>query len=147
MHAISPEDNAFRLAFEGCSVPPGDFNHRTHLRLAYVYLAERSVDEAVDAVRAALHNFLAHNRVDPAKYHETLTRAWVLAVRHFMVKAGDTQSAADFIEKSPELLDPAIMMTHYSRELLFSDTARGAFLEPNLDPIPRHDARGANETT
>lgn len=29
------------------------------------------------------------------------------------------------------------MMTHYSAGLLFSDEARAAFVEPDLDPIPR----------
>jgi len=38
------------------------------------------------------------------------------------------------------LLDSKIMLTHYSAELLFSDQARAEFVEPNLDPIPRHHA-------
>jgi hypothetical protein len=37
------------------------------------------------------------------------------------------------------LLDTRIMLTHYSAELLFSDAARADFVEPNLDPIPRHE--------
>jgi len=32
------------------------------------------------------------------------------------------------------------MLTHYSAELLFSPEARAGFVEPNLDPIPRHGA-------
>ena len=31
-----------------------------------------------------LHAFLACHGITPAKYHETITRAWILAVRHFM---------------------------------------------------------------
>jgi len=38
------------------------------------------------------------------------------------------------------LLDSKIMLTHYSADLLFSDEARARFVEPNLDPIPRHAA-------
>jgi hypothetical protein len=38
------------------------------------------------------------------------------------------------------LLDSSIMLTHYSADLLFSPQAREQFIEPNLDPIPRHAA-------
>jgi hypothetical protein len=32
------------------------------------------------------------------------------------------------------------MLTHYSAEHLFSADARRSFVEPDLDPIPDHDA-------
>lgn len=66
-----------------------------------------------------------------------LTRAWILAVWHFMSKTQDLQSSADLIARNPMLLDSRIMLTHYSAALLFSAEARQAFVEPDLDPIPR----------
>ncbi len=69
-----------------------------------------------------------------------MTRAWILAVHHFMKSSASASSADDFIELNPLLLDSRIMMTHYSAELLFSEDARQQFVEPDLDPIPRHDS-------
>ncbi|MGZ8993499.1 MAG: tetratricopeptide repeat protein [Burkholderiaceae bacterium] len=135
-HELSEEDRDFRSAFEGCTVAPAQFNHEAHVRLAYVYLAEGNVDSAVEMMRDALLNFLDHNRIPRAKFHETLTRAWVLAVRHFMDKS-TSKSAGDFIAKNPELLDSKIMLTHYSASVLFSQDARSSFVEPDLDPIPK----------
>ena len=90
-------------------------------------------------VRDTLIDLLRHAGVDPTqKYHETLTEAWVLAVNHFMKNTDDSQSAEDFFEQNRVMLDSKIMATHYSAELLFSDDVRKAFVEPNLDPIPRH---------
>ncbi len=137
-HVLSADDCAFRAAFESCTWPPADFSHRAHVRLAYTYLAECDVDEALERMRAAILRFLAHHGVDPARYHETMTRAWILAVKHFMVRSGDTSSADDFIDRNPPLLDSRIMLTHYSKDLLFSADARREFVEPDLDPIPRH---------
>ena len=91
------------------------------------------------AMRDALHGFLARNGIDPAKYHETLTRAWILAVRHFLAKSPEVRSADELLARHPEMLDAKIMNTHYSTGLLFSPAARAGFVEPDLDPIPRYD--------
>src|SRR5690606_347614 len=137
IHAASPGDHSFRERFESCLVPPESFDHRAHLRLAYVYLAGYDDNVAARLMRAALVNFIRHQGIDASKYHETLTRAWLLAVRHFMQGTPPTGSADDFIDRNARLLDTGIMLTHYSRELLFSDEARRGFVEPDLSPIPR----------
>ena len=138
-HRSSREDRAFGSEFESCAFRVAEFNHRAHLRLAYVYLTDHDVETAYRSMRDALPAFLEHNGVDPSKYHDTMTRAWILAVRHFMEKTPDSDSADLFIEQNPQMLDSNIMMTHYSAEGLFSDEARAQFVEPDLDPIPRHE--------
>ena len=139
-HDLSQSDREFRAAFEAGACAPADFSHRAHVRLAYVYLAESDVDLALERFRAALVCFLSHHGIPATKYHETLTRAWLLGVNHFMHRSPEASSADDFITRNPALLDSRIMLTHYSADLLFSDAARADFVEPNLDPIPRHAA-------
>jgi hypothetical protein len=139
-HEPSMNDREFRMAFEAGAFAPADFSHRAHVRLAYVYLAGSDVETALARMRTALLGFLAHHGIPAAKYHETLTRAWILAVHHFMQRTPDAMGADDFIERNPLLLDAKIMLTHYSTGLLFSDAARAGFVEPDLDPIPRHAA-------
>lgn len=132
----SSDDQALQQQTESCDFPAADFNHRAHLRLAYVYLCEGDCDVATQRMKETLLGFLAHNGVDPAKFHETLTRAWVLAVNHFMNKSGGAGSADELIDRFPEMLDTQIMLTHYSAEVLFSEQARTAFLEPDIEAIP-----------
>lgn len=138
MHLISTTDREFLAAFESCQLPPAQFNHRAHLRVAYIYLAEYDTETACRLMRDALQSFLEYNHIDIAKYHETMTRAWIMAVRHFMEKTANAASSEAFIDQNPEMLDAKIMMTHYSAALLFSDEARAKFVEPDLDPIPRY---------
>ncbi len=138
-HGISASDLELRSAFESGRLPPADFGHRAHVQLAYVYLAESGTETAVQRMRDGLTAFLASHGLDAAKYHETLTRAWVLAVAHFMERTPGTSSADDFIARNPVLLDSRIMQSHYSAETLFSPEARARFVEPDLAPIPRHD--------
>ena len=138
-HAASAEDQRFREDFESGRLAPSAFDHRAHVRLAYVYLAAHDVEAAVERMRDGLRAFLAHHAIDPAKYHETMTRAWILAVRHFMELSPEAQSADDLIDRNPRLLDGKIMLTHYSAGLLFSPEARARFVEPDLEAIPRHE--------
>ena len=139
-HELSEEDRNFRSAFEACTVAASQFNHEAHVRLAYVYLVESDVESAVQRMREALLKFLEHNGIPRSKFHETITRAWVLAVRHFMNKS-TSASFTDFIARNQELLDSRIMLTHYSASVLFSSDARASFVEPDLDPIPRHQTK------
>jgi hypothetical protein len=122
-HAVSDEDRSFRAAFEACAVAPASFNHEAHLRLAYVYLVEYGSSQAHERMRHSLLAFLAYHGVPPEKYHETLTKAWILAVRHFMDKAASS-SFAEFAANSQPILNSKAMLTHYTAERLFSQEAR-----------------------
>lgn len=136
-HSMSGEDRAFRSAFEAFEVSADDFNHRAHVRLAYIYLCEQSVEGAQEAMKAALLAFLDHlGVVAQTKYHETMTRAWIKAVRYFMDETEPCISADEFIDRNPRLLDPKIMLSHYSAEVLFSPEARGRFVDPDIQAIP-----------
>lgn len=74
--------------------------------------------------------------MDADKYHETLTRAWLLAVRHFMDRLPACESADVFIKASSRLRERDVMLLHYSAALLFSPRAREVFVEPDRQPIP-----------
>lgn len=137
-HGLSTDDRCFLTEFEACRWPLAQFDHRAHLRLAYIYLAENDDETAHARMRSALRAFIEHHHVPTAKFHETMTRAWILAVRHFMARSSSMPSAAAFIDANPIMLDSTIMTKHYSAQRLFSPEARAQFVEPDLRPIPRH---------
>ena len=142
-HQLSAEDREFRRAFEACETAPADFDHAAHVLLAYIYLCDHPVDVATQRMKKALLTFLAHVGVGEARYHETITRAWILAVGHFMTRTPGCASASEFIAANPQLLDSRIMLTHYSAEVLYSPTARHGFVEPDIEPIPGLGNRNA----
>lgn len=136
-HRISADDQAFRAAFETGAMAPAEFDHSAHVRLAYVLLCQWPAEQAAEAMTRALRAYLAHHGIDPAKYHATLTRAWILAVHHGMADAEPPcDSAAAFLARHPQLLDRHLLLTHYSTDRLFSPAAREGFLAPDLQPIP-----------
>jgi hypothetical protein len=135
-HRISAEDEQFRRAFEAQQIAPAQFDHRAHVRLAYVYLCEGTIETAVTRMKRSLLTFLKNVGADPSKYHETITRAWVKAVDHFMNQSTPCASSTDLVGLHPQLLDSKIMLTHYSADVLFSERARQTFVEPNIQSIP-----------
>lgn len=53
----------------------------------------------------SLKRFIEHNGIDPTKYHETITTAWVLVVNHFMNKSEGSKSADELMGQNPEMLE------------------------------------------
>jgi hypothetical protein len=145
-HYASTEDQAFLRAFESLAVAPEEFDHSAHVRLAYVYLCEHSIDAAADKMKQPLLAFLSHLDVDESKYHETVTRAWTMAASYFMNQSKDCNSAAVLISGNPQLLDTKIMLTHYSAQILFSSEARQSFVAPDIPSIPPSNGRPTNRS-
>jgi hypothetical protein len=135
MNALSGADLEFERQFARGELAPSQFSHRSHLRLAYVHLAQHGPEEAVATFRESLLGFLRHNQIDPAKFHETLTQAWLQAVWRFMRRHAPTADSEEFLERSSVLHDPKVMLTHYSEGVLFGADARRRFVAPDLDPI------------
>lgn len=71
------------------------------IRLAYVYLSAYDTDTAHQLMRSALLSFLEYHGVDVSKYHETITRAWIMAVRHFMENTPSSESSDIFMQRRP----------------------------------------------
>jgi hypothetical protein len=136
IHRASSSDAEFASAFEACSIPAQDFDHAAHVRLAYTYLCRDPADVAADRMKQSLLRFLAHLGIGDGKYHETLTRGWILAVAHFMDESSPCESAADFLAANPRLLDSRILLEHYSAEALFAPAARQSFVRPDRREIP-----------
>ena len=132
-------DDRLLQAFESCRLTPAGFRHREHLRVAYLYLTRHRFEQAHARFEAGVQRLLAHLGAPVSHYHATITRAWFLAVRHFLRREGARETSEEFLVApctAACLLDQQIMLTHYSAERLFSAAARTEFIEPDLDPIP-----------
>jgi hypothetical protein len=136
--SASKQDLIFRVDFESGKIQPCDFHHRDHLRLAYVYLCENDVQTAQQMMKNSIKTFLANKNIGPGKYHETLTLAWVEAVCHFMERCGVMHCFDEFARSDQRIFDQNIMLTHYSKDRLFSDAARASYLQPDIQEIPQY---------
>jgi hypothetical protein len=112
----------------------GGFGHREHIELAWSYLRVYPVDTAEGVMIAAIRH-IAGRHGAPGKYHETITRAWLRCVAVHMQRWG-AEIFEEFIGRNPDLLDRTLLQHFYSRELIFGESARAVWVDPDLRPLP-----------
>jgi hypothetical protein len=79
-------DRDFIRAFESCTLPPEEFPHRAHVRLAWLYLREGSLLDALPRFVEGLKRY-AGSLGASAKYHETVTWAYMFLIHERMSRA------------------------------------------------------------
>ena len=130
-------DDEFMLAFENCTLPMEQWNHRAHVRVAWIYLQKHGYSKALDSMRQGILSFNAANGIMVAPgsgYHETITQAFLR-----LVDSERDESIIDFdtfCMHAEKLLDKKIILKHYSRKLLEDPSSRMQFIEPDQSPLP-----------
>jgi hypothetical protein len=128
-------DELFARAFERGEIPPSQFDHRAHLRVAWVYLREASTrDDALARIRDAIQRFAAAAGKSQ-KYHETITVVWMILLEAARVQVAPGVELAEVAARFPALADKDLPLRFYSRDRLFGDKARAAWVEPDLAPL------------
>ena len=134
---MSLPDSELLAGFATGTLPPGDFHHADHVRVAWLLLREHPVLEVLARFSQGLRR-LAAAAGKPGLYHETVTWAFVLLIQERMARGGmggtggiNTWDA--FAAENPDLLtwQPSILDAYYEKETLASELARRVFLLPD----------------
>ncbi|HTR54022.1 MAG TPA: hypothetical protein VMJ10_25185 [Kofleriaceae bacterium] len=125
-------DHELETSIDSLALAPAGFTHREHVQLAFAVLAAQP-DFAAAAVRyrALLRRFAeAHGAA--AKYHETITWAYLALIAERM-HGREYASSAQLIADHPDLLDHrggALARCYDIGELIASPLARAVFVLP-----------------
>lgn len=125
--------------FVARTLPKAEWTHEAHLATCLWLILERpdiDPDSSLGAMIARYNESVGGVNDDAQGYHETITRAYLAAVRAFAA----TSSGGLAERVNALLLSPfgarGWPLTHWSRELLFSVAARRGWVEPDLAPLP-----------
>ncbi len=123
--------------FEECLLSPDEFKHRPHLTVALAYTLRLPEAEALARMRLSIHTFIEHHEIPPDVYHETLTVFWVRRVRSFVAgRAGEGRTLCELANAlARECGDSRFVYEYFSKELIDSEAARAAWVEPDLKPL------------
>ena len=120
-------DAEFLAALESCVLPEAEFDHRGHLRAAWLCLRGGSFPEALARMSAALKRYSTHMG-KPDRYHETITVAYMAVINERLHADGAQDSWSAFLRDNPDLGDRRLLTHYYRPETLASATARDVFI-------------------
>lgn len=140
MTAYSAEDVA-RLAERllDRSLPKAEWTHEAHLTatLRLVRTRDAGLERDLPGIIRAYNEAVGGVNDDVSGYHETITQAYLAAIRAFAAaltaEVDDAEAAARLL--ATPLADKAWPLAFWSRERLFSVAARRGWIEPDLAPL------------
>lgn len=133
------DDRALLYAFEAGTVAKEAWDHRAHLRVAYLVLGESSFEDACERLRAGLRQLLERFGIEDAidrGYHETITVAWLRLVRSAMRTHGPHASFDAMVAAHPYLLEKRLLRLFYTRERLMCEEAKRGFVDGDVVGLP-----------
>ena len=127
---MDPEDARLVAGFENGTAET--FTHENHIRVAWLYLQEASLTEALDRFRRGAMT-LARSKGKPQIYNETMTWAYMVLIAERMARCGEPSDWELFTRENPDLFAPdqAILKRYYREETLQSDFARTVVVLPD----------------
>lgn len=135
------DDNSLMEQFQSSQLPVNYFQrHRTHIRLAYLFLKKyNGYEGAFKQMSADLKKYFEHHVINSKTtgYHETLTVAWLRVVNHIISNFGDAFNSNVFCDTHPFLLHNSLMRMYYKADTIYSEKAKAEFVAPDLNPLPK----------
>lgn len=125
----SLDDAEFLAALEAARLPPVLFDHRGHLRAAFLYLQREDFPGACVVMKRAIQGFAA-SLGKTGLYHETLTVAYLALVAERLADEPADIRFDAFLRLYPELEDRAYFERYYPRGTLDTPEARRTFVLP-----------------
>ena len=120
-------------------LPKTEWTHEAHLRVGLWHVLNHGAKQAMTLLRERIR---AHNEsvgtanTSTGGYHETITKFYVVVIEKFLSEADHTLSFEDL---ATQLImrygHRELPLRYYSRDLLFSVTARLNWVEPDLQKI------------
>jgi hypothetical protein len=125
-------DRDFVAAVEACTVAAADFRHADHVRLAWLYLNDHPLLEAIARYTAALRRLAAFHGA-PGKYHETITWAYLVLIHERMRRDDAPHEWEGFRAANGDLFcwKPSILERYYAPQTLKTELARRIFVLPD----------------
>jgi hypothetical protein len=117
--------------FENCTLPPADFGHPQHVRLAWAYLRRYPVLEAIGRFSSALKAYAA-SLGKTGLYHETVTWGHIFLIHERMATGGADKTWEEFAAANSDILKwrDGAFMSYYGEGVLTCEVARRVFVLP-----------------
>lgn len=117
--------------FESCTLAEKDFSHANHVRVAFLYLQQLPLPDAIAKFSGRIRALAArYGKAD--RYHETITQAYIFIIHERMTQRS-VSNWQDFAALNKDLLHNGkiVLERYYRPETIASDSARTSFVAPD----------------
>ncbi|MCH6258401.1 hypothetical protein MLD52_17710 [Puniceicoccaceae bacterium K14] len=135
-------DEQLQIQFESQTLPFDLWDHRMHVRIAYIYSKSLHYTDALNRLREGIKTYNTKNNVTESQttgYNETMTVAFLRLIKNTVDSYEGiypTTNSESFCNKHPHLLAKTILRTFYSPERRSLPEAKTQFVEPDLSSLP-----------
>ncbi|KAI6656896.1 GTP-binding ADP-ribosylation factor [Oopsacas minuta] len=130
-------DDEFIAALEDYTLD--NWDHRTHLRLAWIYLTRHGRREGMKKIFSSIKNFIDNSpRARKTTFHETMTYFWTHMV-HYAIEAtkNPTKDFKGFLLMNPQLANGGLFLEYFTKDLmLMKMESRKQVVLPDIKPLP-----------
>jgi len=137
-------DEELLCQFENCTLDGGQWTHRSHVKVAFLYLRRFPFEEALEHLRRGIKSYNASRHVEEGPtsgYNETTTVAFahlIAATDRAYGMVMPTSTADEFCDTHPQLMSAKLLRLYYSPEQRMKPEAKTVFVPPDLAPFPHH---------
>lgn len=135
-------DDELLHAFRTCALTHSEWNHRAHVRVAYLYLQQYGYELALQEFRTGIQKLNASHQVPESAtrgYNETITVAFLRLVWATIGAYGrvlPTPNSDAFCDEHTQLMSKHDLRLFYSPERRLHPDAKYGFVEPDLAKLP-----------
>lgn len=134
-------DDAFFEQFEQSDIPVSYWQrHKSHIRMAYIYLTKFGYEEGLSRVRDAIKRYFTAQQIPntlSTGYHETLTVVWMRLTNFILQNYGTAPNSLIFCDQHSSLMNSRNIELFYTHDHLYTEAAKQDFVDPNLMPLPQ----------
>jgi hypothetical protein len=125
------DDESLVRFFEAATSPPRGFHHGDHVHVAWWYLRQYDLPDAIVRFCVGLRQF-ATAQGKPELFHETITVAYLLLINERLDGRRDL-AWEEFAARNADLLlwKPSILTRYYREDTLASARAKRTFVMPD----------------
>jgi hypothetical protein len=118
--------------FQRCRLEGDHFQHAQHIEVAWHYLREWPLLEAIERFDRDLQRFATHHG-DATKYHRTITWAFLFLIHERAERLSEVHEFQEFRDSAADLFEKwkAVLSSYYQPESLADPVARMTFVLPD----------------
>lgn len=133
---IELNDDDFLNEFELCTST--NWSHKTHLRMAWLYLTRNDRRVAVNKIFDGIKNFIQTSPIArKTTFHFTMTYFWIQMVDLAIAQSPKGVNFETFLSLNPHLMNGGLFLEYYKKETLLNNPiARQEMVLPDIKPLP-----------